>query len=127
MYKSKSIKMIPTSFILDVYVTDDTSTLSEVFELLYGADDDFIASLHPDLCITFDTDADSLRKGDIAFVIILKDLNPSIVAHETFHLLWHMEEIVGIEVRDESQEWCALFQEYIISKILEPDDYVQES
>lgn len=123
--KFKEIQLYPSVFTLDVYIIDDASKLAELFEERYGADEDFILTLHTNLCLSFDTDINSHLKGNRVFVIIFDELLPHIVSHELMHLLWQFSDIVGVEMNDNSQEWQSLFIEYLTSEILK-DDYEEK-
>lgn len=126
MIRFKEIRIYPSDFTLDVYVVDDASKLTDMFEQRYGADEDFILTLHTNLCLSFDTDLDSELKGYRVFVIILDKLTPSIVSHELIHLMWQFSERVGAELNTNSQEWQALLTEYLTEEILK-DDYQKKS
>ena len=110
-------------FHMDVYIVEDASILTDIFEERYGADEDFILTLKTELCLSFDTDLDSSLEGNRAFVIILNNLDPTIVAHELVHLMWQFSELINVEVNVHSQEWQALFMEYLTSEILRDDNY----
>ena len=118
----KEIRLYPTEFTLDIYITEDASLLTEIFENRYGADEDFILTLDTDICLSFETDIGSELRGHKAFVIILKKLEPYIVVHELIHLMWQLNETINIEMNKDSQEWQALFMEYLTNEILK-DDY----
>jgi hypothetical protein len=123
--KFKEIRLYPSVFTLDVYVVDDASKLTDLFEERYGADEDFILTLHTNLCLSFDTDVNSELKGNRVFVIIFDEIRPNIVSHELIHLMWQLSEVIGIELNTHSQEWQALFMEYLTSEILK-DDYEEK-
>jgi len=125
MFKFKEIRLYPSEFTLDVYVVDDASRLTETFENRYGADEDFTLTLSTNVCLTFDTDLNSELKGYRVFVIILDSLSHKLVAHELIHLLWQFSECVRVEMNPDSQEWQALFTEYLTSEILR-DDYEEK-
>jgi hypothetical protein len=122
MIRFKEIRLFPTEFTLDVYVVDDASILSDMFEERYGADESFILTLKTNECLSFETDLYSDLKGDRVFVLILDNLKPYIVAHELVHLLWQLSETIGVEMNPDSQEWQALFIEHLTSEILK-DNY----
>lgn len=123
--KFKEIRLYPSVFPLHVYVTDNHYNLEDIFKKKYGATDEFVASLHTDLALRLETKSGSEMKGMRVFLLILADLKPDIVAHELIHLLWHFNETVGVEMNSNSQEWQALFIEYLTSEILK-DDYEEE-
>ena len=126
MIKFKEIRLYPSVFTLDVYITEDASCLTEMFEERYGSDEDFILTLDTDICLSFETEFGSTLDGDRVFVIILKHLEPYIVAHELIHLLWQLNQTIGTNMNIESQEWQALFIEYITGEILK-DNYDTKS
>ena len=122
MIKFKEIRLYPSEFTLDVYVTDNVSLLRDAFIAKYGANEAFLSIMHTDMSIQFETSSEASCKGNRVFVLILSSLDTHIVFHELMHLLWQFSELSGVELCSESQEWQALFIEYITLEILK-DDY----
>lgn len=122
MIKFKEIRLYPSEFTLDVYVAEDVSLLKDIFKAQYGANEAFLSIMHKDMAIMFETSIDASMKGNRVFVLILSSLNPKLVFHELIHFMWQFADVSGVEMTTDSQEWQALFIEYITEQILK-DDY----
>ena len=120
----KQIRLIPTLFLLDVYVTTKTDKLNELFKECYGLTDDYLFQdpLTPNSVMTIYSSKDSKLKGQKRFILLLESLKKMpVVVHELNHIKWHLAKETNLEIVDDSQEWQSYFMEYLTEKVLGKD------
>lgn len=125
--KFKEIRLYPSEFTLDVFISKNPFKLKDILRKRYGATDDFILSLKPNLAIRINSDKDSEMKGLVCFMLFLEDNKPSLVGHELIHTLWQFADLTGAEMNYHSQEWQAMFIEYVTNEIMNDKNYTKKS
>jgi hypothetical protein len=117
--KFKEIPLLPTKFLLDVWICDNLNELSEAFHVRYGASVEYYkGDLHPDAVQVIQSTVDSECKGSKMIVMNMQELQDTVVLHEVVHVVFKLSKITGIEISYKSQEWVAYFVEYIYEEIL---------
>ena len=120
----KTIPLIPTEFDLDVWVCNDESKLIKRFKKRYGGTkSEYYDIVTANCMLRFDSSEDSEMKGKTVFVMILQELKDHVIVHEIVHLLWQMNERIGIEMNANSQEWQAYMSDYVFSSIMAIKSY----
>lgn len=113
MIKYKRIKLIPTPFILKVlYGTPDEIEykLNSVYRGKYDVDDVFKTS---------DAFVDKVEVGGYPEIIMcLTRLTPGLVSHESEHVIYLMNELIGNEFTKQSQELHSYYLQYLVDEIM---------
>ena len=129
MIKFKEIRLYPTHFWLDIWITKNSDSLKQIFIDRYGITKQELYNepIGSDECMILYTEKDSELAGEKRFVIVLKNnKDVSVVIHEITHLKYQLSGETAIEITKDSQEWQAYFMEYITDEILK-DDYTTKS
>lgn len=117
--KYKEIKLLPTLFYLDVFITNDDELLRKTFNKFYGIDtvEMIEKGITADDSVThIKSTEESKFKGSIRIVMILRDFDSAITFHEIIHVLFRLELLSGININSDSQEWVACMAEYIYNQ-----------
>jgi hypothetical protein len=60
---------------------------------------------------------------DYCLLMYLKDFNHGVIVHETIHVLFALERLVGVEITKEAEEWIARMGEQIFNSVIQKDTY----
>lgn len=122
--KLKQINLLPTEFVLDVWIEKDLDKLAKQFHKYYGASEEYYSNnLSPYQVSTANTTTKSLSKGHTKIIMNLKQIDGRIVTHECMHVLWHLHNITGLEMNYDSQEWQAYMIDYLYHNIMDTSNY----
>ena len=125
MIKFKEIRLYPTMHHVDVWITEEPSSLNDIFMKRYGMKQSDIDNdpINSDECMLLYTQKESDLNGEKRFVIVLNNNKDAhVVVHEVNHLKWQLSGETGLEINTHSQEWQSYFMDYITEEILK-DDY----
>jgi hypothetical protein len=117
MIKFKTIQLLPTHFECDVWVTDISPEIKNLFKKRYGLRKKDIISTNENECSIVYSSNKSELKGEIRILLILNKLEPGLIVHESYHILKHLCKLTGVTTDYHSQEWSAYFLEYIFNEI----------
>jgi hypothetical protein len=118
MTKFKTIQLHPTHFECDVWVTEISPKLVQLFKKRYGLrKKDIIITNENECSIVYSSDKSDL-KGEIRILLILSELEAGLIIHESYHILKHLCKLTGVTTDYHSQEWSAYFLEYIYKEIV---------
>jgi len=119
----KEIKLLPSLWILDVYVTKDIEKLSKIYQERYAICGCEADNSEENEVFSIESGKKTKLNGEKRIVLCLGSLkDKSILVHELIHVLWHYGKITGSKIIDESQEWQAIFVEWLYNEILK-DNY----
>lgn len=121
--KFKEIQLFPSVWKVDVIVVDDATTPEDVVKFArkrYGIPEHLIdTDTIVDSVTSLTSSADSQLKGHKRILMVLRDLNDhATLVHELIHVMWHASEFIGLNMNPDSQEWQALFMEYLFTETL---------
>lgn len=121
----KTIELLPTLFKVDVWVGKDLKKLSEIFSRQYGASADIYEEMLSSnfVCDVFGKKGSKLGE-EVRIVMVLEGFSPSVLAHESVHVCWHLSNLSGVELNYESQEWNACMMEMIMRECLNKTEYI---
>lgn len=112
--KPHVIKLIPTLFQLDLWIGESKDIFND-YGKRYGLKDFDISDNE---LSTIESAIDSPMKGHKLFVMKLQSFDRATITHELIHLLWHVGKNTGANINYKSQEWQALFVEYVFNEII---------
>jgi hypothetical protein len=126
MVRFKSIRLYPSTWYLDVYVSKSIKLLTPIFHKRYGDSIEYYSEhLALDSCTDLYSTLKSELKGKGRIIIILASFDLSIIIHESEHALWYFSKNAGVEMNQDSQEWQSIMIEYITEEIRKRKDYIK--
>ena len=126
MIKFKEIRLYPSLFYLDIFITKDLKALREIFNERYGLDEDGFYGTQINEVGTIDSCKKSLMKGETRIYTIIESIKKSdIIVHESQHILDHLNRLTNIDLSESSTEWKSMFVEYLFTEITDKNNYKQ--
>ena len=116
--KFKEIKLLPTLFTLDVFITNNVNKLVPIFEKRYGLTLQDMEGTQINEVSIIDSGKKSELKGHTRICLIMGSFNIGTIIHEMQHIIWKLSKLTNIELNYDSQEWQACFMEYLYSEIM---------
>ena len=113
----KTIRLIPTLFIVDIWVCDDQDNLARYYSKRYGASPQYhIEQVSNNQVATIKSYRESELKGERRIVMNVDSWNMAYIVHEINHVVYHLAKECGIETNYESQEWISYMLEYLFEQ-----------
>ncbi len=111
--QTKTIKLYPTLFELDFYLSDNREDLIQPFIEKYGMDQSYWEQeLSPNASYIIDCDLGA------RLVITMSKMDIAVLVHEVSHILDKLSKLTGLELGKESSEWKAYFMEYVVRELI---------
>ncbi len=116
--KFKKIKLNPSVWELHILVSKDHIKSRRFLKKEYRLkDDDTWRSLN--FVQTIDSGNKSKHNGEsLIFMHLSSNKDYETIVHEIVHVMHRMQNLFGVDLGWDSQEWQALMQEYIFKKII---------
>lgn len=118
--KYKEIRLYPSDFSLDVIEAsmENHDLAVEFMQYRYGMTEETLGDTRLyDMCTAIEPGKKNKVKNEIRIVVMLNNLNRAdILVHELIHALYRLEDIMGLEIHVDSQEWQALMMEYMFKE-----------
>jgi len=124
--KFREIDIQPTMWKLDVIVTKNMDRKAcDFMSKRYGANwESYYNDASTDSVCTIHGTESSELGSRTRFVMILRGLSEKkIIVHELIHVLYRLEEHIGMEINANSQEWQALMMEYLFDETCKVEKY----
>lgn len=118
----KEIRLFPSVWKVDVILAED-STPEDIVKFMgkrYGIPEHLCeAETIIDSVTSLTSSADSQLKGHKRILMVLQDVTDhATLVHELIHVMWHASKFIGLNMNPDSQEWQALFIEYLFTETL---------
>jgi hypothetical protein len=125
----KTLKLLPTFQVLDVWLCNNSVDLAECFVKRYGASLEYYKrELHKSRMYSgtvrqITGTQKSEIKGNQHIVCIINVFRRGIIAHEIIHILFYLNEDTGVQINTTADEWSAYMMEYLIDEISDLKTY----
>jgi len=117
--KFKEIRLYPSLFYLDVFISKDLGLLQKIFKKRYGLKKCDFKGTQINEVATIDSDKKSILKGETRIYTIIGSIKKhDIIVHEINHVLDHLNRLTNIDINESSTEWKSMFLEYLFTEII---------
>lgn len=118
MPKFKQIKLIPSEFILDVWIGRNYDVLNKYNKFYNLTGEDMIGKTENWVDTIYFLPKNGKRNTTRICLKITSLQNKKVLVHEIIHILWHLSTVVGYKMVNDSQEWQAVLADWIYTEIL---------
>lgn len=111
--KHKEIKLTPTPFILKVFYGTPEELDSKIKKEYKGSYD------LGDIFKNYEAFVDEIKvDGYPEIIMCLTRITPGLVAHESLHVIFYLNRLIGMKYTFESQEMMAYTIQYLVDEIM---------
>lgn len=124
MIKFKEIPLTPSLWTLDVIIGKDREEVMKFTMDRYDMkESEFVDAQLINTVSWLKSGKKSILKGEQRIVLTLGSLNERILVHELVHVLWYYGDRTGSEITVDTQEWQAIFFEWLYVECLKKETY----
>lgn len=122
MIKFKSFRLVPTSIILDVWITKDDKGLCSIFRSRYGGTPQYWGKDMEEVAgyprvKDIKTKGKAELKSKYVIFMVLTDSNKQTIVHEISHVVDRLCSMCRLEDSIQASEWRAWMTDYIYEEI----------
>lgn len=122
----KKVRLFPSVWELHVWISEDEEMLTKRFCEMYGASKEYYKEAgFGDWVACIGSTLESECKGHKKIIMNLRTLQQRVLIHECQHVLFQCKKQFGADVNIKSQEWCALFVEYLWDELHDLETYIK--
>lgn len=107
---------------IDIFVTKDSDLCTEMFKAMYPKDKQIIDTFEEYLNV-YGFVCSGATKEKPFLILYLRELKQGVVVHELIHVLFALQNIIGLEITKEAEEWVARMGERLFNDIMNKKDY----
>lgn len=114
----KTIKLLPTSWSVDIWLYEKKGELAKKFHKRYGASiEHYEEEYLQDAVFVLSSTKKSELKGVSQIVCIVTDKREKVLLHELNHVVYSLFFQIGISDYPTNQEWHSYYLEYLFEEV----------
>jgi len=124
MIRFKEIPLKPSLWTLDVVIGKNEQEVRTFTSQRYQIPEyDFKDYQVVNTVTWLESGKDSILKGEKRILLTLQSFNKRILVHELVHVLWYYGDRTGCDIVRDTQEWQAIFVEWLFVEVLKKHNY----